>query len=166
MHSCLYIKTLFLTYTVGQALSHVFRIARRSNYKFLWPNQLMKIFFGPIHRIIQFHQTCLARRRTGSDVARQVQWNKLKLCIWPKKFFINSFNAKIMQLSRQGCINCLNFFWKVLINMSKNTSSNLINNVLCALWLLLQSNLVQKHLKITCIDMGHPVTHLQFTTVH
>ena len=32
-----------------------------------------------------------------------------------KKIFIHSFNAKIMQLSRQGCSNCLNFFWKDLL---------------------------------------------------
>ena len=31
---------------IHQALSHVFRFARRSNYKFLEPNQLMKIFFA------------------------------------------------------------------------------------------------------------------------
>ena len=60
----------------------------------------------------------------------------------------------------------LTIFKRQSMNMSKNTSSNLINNVLCASWLLLQSNLVQKRFKITCIDMGHPVTHLQFTTVH
>ena len=112
-------------YIVGQALSHVFRFARRSNYKFLGPNKLMKIFFGQIHRIIQFQQTYLARRRTGSDVGQpgQVQWNKLKLCIWPKKFFIDSFNAKIMQLSRQGCSNCLKFFWKDLLLVDKNVDS-------------------------------------------
>ena len=101
-------QTLLLcTKYIGQALSHVFRIARRSNYKFLWPNQLMKNFFGPIHRIIQFHQTCLARR--------------LKLCIWPKKiFFFFEFPTIIEQrgqmqfaTSAESFVSRLNYYKKL-----------------------------------------------------
>ena len=43
-----FVSFLLIIY-IGQALSHIFRFDRRSNYEFLWPNQLMKKFFGHIH---------------------------------------------------------------------------------------------------------------------
>ena len=103
----------------GQALSHVFRFARRSNYKFLGAKLVDKNFFWPNTQdhIVPPDLPSQEAYRLGCRLARQVQWNKLKLCIWPKKIFIDSFNAKIMQLSRQGCSNFLNFFWKDLLDI-------------------------------------------------
>ena len=75
----LYSAELPLIIYIGhqQALSHVFRFARRSNYNFLGPNQLMKIFFGQRHRIIQFHHPPVLPSQEayglGRRLARQVQ---------------------------------------------------------------------------------------------
>ena len=96
-----------------------------SDCKFLGTNQSMK-FFQPYiqHHLVPPDLPSQEAYRLGRRLARQVQWNKLKLCIWPKKIFIDSFNAKIMQLSRQGCSNCLNFFWKDLMFIDQRTHSS------------------------------------------
>ena len=48
--------------------------------------------------------------RIGSRLARQIQSLHMKLWIWLKNFFIDSFCPQNIQGNRPGCINSLKFF--------------------------------------------------------
>ena len=55
--------------------------------------------------------------RIGRRLARQVRCIKLKLWIWPKKIFIDSFCPQNIQATRPGFRDSLKFFWKALLYM-------------------------------------------------